>query len=296
MNNYFTSCPCCGKSAISVALSARDYTVSNQEFQIWQCADCTVRFTQNVPDKLEIGKYYQSEDYISHSDTKKGFINSLYHHVRNLTLSSKKNLINKSTKLENGRLLDIGAGTAAFLHKMKQSGWEVEGLEPDTLARENAQQLYDLQLKPSEELFTLPNNSFDAITMWHVMEHVHDLHEYIDQLKRLIKPNGRIFMAVPNYTSFDANYYKEFWAAYDVPRHLYHFSPVSVTQLLLRHGLQLKDIKPMWFDSFYVSMLSEKYKRGKQDLVAAVWNGSISNWKAIWNNEKCSSIIYIVGV
>lgn len=294
MSIAYNSCPCCGKSAISYALSAKDHTVSKQEFEIWHCADCTARFTQNAPDKQEIGKYYQSEDYISHTDTKKGFINSLYHRVRNLTLASKQKLINKSTKLQKGRLLDIGAGTAAFLHKMKQSGWDVEGLEPDSLARENAKQLYGLDLKTSEQLFELPAQSFDAITMWHVLEHVHDLHEYVDQLKLLLKPEGRIFIAVPNYTSFDAGYYKHFWAAYDVPRHLYHFSPTSITQLLLRHGLQLKGIKAMWFDSFYVSMLSEKYKRGKQDLVAAVWNGSISNWKAVWNTEKCSSIIYIV--
>lgn len=295
MSIVYSSCPVCRKSAITRVLSAKDYTVSQSEFEIWQCTDCTVRFTQGVPDEQEIGKYYQSETYISHSDTKKGFINGMYHRVRGITLSSKKNLVKKSTGVQAGSLLDLGAGTGAFLHIMQQAGWTVQGLEPDGLAREKAKQLYGISLQPSELLFDLAAESFDVITMWHVLEHVHNLHEYVDQLKKLIKPNGRIFIAVPNYTSYDAGFYKQHWAAYDVPRHLYHFSPASITQLLLLHGLQLKAIKPMWFDSFYVSMLSEQYKRGKQDLVAAVWNGSISNWKAIWNRERCSSVIYIVG-
>ena len=291
----YASCPCCGKTNTSYALSAVDHTVSQENFEIWQCADCTLRFTQNVPDKEDIGRYYKSEDYISHTDTKKGFINNMYHRVRRITLASKKNLIKRSTALHSGHVLDIGAGTGAFLHHMQQAGWVVQGLEPDDMARQKAKELHGLELRPSASLFELPGESFDAISMWHVLEHVHDLHDYVTQLKRLIRQNGRIFIAVPNYTSYDAGYYKHHWAAYDVPRHLYHFSPASITQLLLHHGLQLKAIKPMWFDSFYVSMLSEKYKRGKQDLVAAVWNGTISNWKAIWNRERCSSLIYVVG-
>lgn len=290
----YNACPCCNSENIVKALSAKDRTVSNEEFEIWQCNACTARFTQNVPDKNEIEKYYQSEDYISHSDTKKGFINSLYHRVRKRTLHSKRKTVEKFTKLSTGKVLDIGAGTGAFLSTMDKAGWNVTGIEPDETARENAKKLYGLSLQTPQELFNLPPQSFDAITMWHVLEHVHELHEYMDQLKKLLKPTGCLFVAVPNYTCYDEKVYKEFWAAYDVPRHLYHFSPRSITQLLLQHGLQLKDIKPMWYDSIYVSMLSEKYKSGKNNFLKAGWTGSVSNWRALFNRETCSSLIYII--
>ena len=290
----YSACTCCNSENIVKALSAKDYTVSNEEFEIWQCNACTARFTQNVPDKNEIEKYYQSEDYISHSDTKKGFINSLYHRVRKRTLHSKRKNVEKFTKLSTGKVLDIGAGTGAFLSTMDKAGWNVTGIEPDEIARENAKKLYGLSLQTPQELFNLPPQSFDAITMWHVLEHVHELHEYMDQLIKLLKPRGCLFVAVPNYTCYDEKVYKEFWAAYDVPRHLYHFSPRSITQLLLQHGLQLKDIKPMWYDSFYVSMLSEKYKSGKNNFLNAIWTGSVSNWRALFNKETCSSLIYII--
>jgi len=289
-----SKCPCCKSPKIAFALAAKDYTVSQENFEIWQCNVCTARFTQHIPAEDEIGKYYQSEDYISHSDTKKGWINSIYHFVRKRTLSAKKNLIKKQTHLSTGKVLDVGAGTGAFLNSMQKNGWQAEGVEPDATAREKAKFLYGLDIKPSAELFNYLPESFDAITLWHVLEHVHDLDGYLEQLKKLLKKNGRIFIAVPNYTSYDAKVYQQFWAAYDVPRHLYHFSPVSMMQLLLRHGLQLKKIKPMWYDSFYVSMLSEKYKAGKNNFISALINGYISIWKALWNKEKCSSVIYII--
>ena len=290
----YSACPCCNGVDISKVLSAADHTVSNETFEIWQCNVCTARFTQNVPDKNEIEKYYKSENYISHSDTKQGFINSLYHFVRKRTLNGKRKLVEKYTKVSIGKILDIGAGTGAFLQVMQKSEWDVTGFEPDETARENAKKLYGLSLQPSEELFNLKAETFDAITLWHVLEHVHELHEYMDQLKKLLKLTGCLFIAIPNYACYDEKIYKEFWAGYDVPRHLYHFSPTSITQLLLQHGLQLKEIKPMWYDSFYVSMLSEKYKTGKNNFLNACWNGYVSNWKALFNKERCSSIIYIV--
>lgn len=294
MMTIHTVCPCCKEKNIGKVLLVKDHSVSNEVFEIWECRLCTARFTQNTPCKSEIGRYYQSENYISHSETKKGFINSLYHSVRKQTLSSKKDLIKKITKLSAGNILDVGAGTGAFLHTMKNSGWTVTGLEPDENARANANNLYGIQLQPSQNLFALPAETFDAITLWHVLEHVHDLHEYLDQLKKLLKPDGCLFIAVPNYTCYDEKVYKEFWAAYDVPRHLYHFSPTSITQLLLHHGLQLKKIKHMWYDSFYVSMLSEKYRTGKNNFIDACWNGYVSNWKALFDTERCSSVIYII--
>ena len=289
----YDSCPCCGQKNITPVFSAEDYTLSHERFEIWECKNCTLRFTQNVPGQDKIGAYYQSENYISHSDTNKGLINNLYHKVRIRTLAKKRKMVEEITGKSGGSILDVGCGTGAFLHTMQLSGWKITGLEPDEAARKKAQELYSLDLDSSEKIFSLPAESFDAITMWHVLEHVHELHEYIKRLKELLKPGGKLFIAVPNYTSYDEKVYKEFWAAYDVPRHLYHFSPASMHTLLSLHEMPVVSIKPMWYDSFYVSMLSEQYKTGKSHPLKAFIIGVISNLKAIFNNEKCSSVIYV---
>ena len=289
----YKACPVCGDKNISKVLSVKDYTVSGEEFEIWECKNCTLRFTQNIPAEENIGRYYQSEEYISHTDTKEGFVNNLYHSVRKRTLVEKRKLIETATGKKMGNVLDVGAGTGAFLNTMKNAGWNCTGLEPDETARKNAKDLYDINLKEAKELSSLPAESFDAITLWHVLEHVHQLQDYIDQLKKLLKPKGKLFIAVPNYTSADAQLYGKFWAAYDVPRHLYHFSPNAMKTLLSEHGLQVETMKPMWYDSVYVSLLSEKYKTGKSNPAKAFLNGMISNAETFFNKSKCSSIIYI---
>ncbi len=275
------------------ALTAIDHTVSHESFAIWQCRQCTLRFTQDVPDAASIGPYYRSDEYISHSNTNKGLVNRLYHLVRNQTLLDKFRLIASATRKRQGKLLDIGAGTGAFVGHMQQNGWEVTGLEPDETAREKARTDHRVVLLGTDELFKLAPDSFDAITLWHVMEHVHDLHPYVEQLKALVRRNGRIFIAIPNYTSYDARVYREAWAAYDVPRHLYHFSPDAMEALLDQHGLQLQYSQPMWYDAIYISMLSEKY-RGKGNAIRAVFNGFSSNARAFVDKAKCSSLIYVV--
>jgi len=252
-----------------------------------------LRFTQDVPDAASIGPYYRSDEYISHSNTNKGLVNRLYHMVRRQTLSDKYRLVASATRKRQGKLLDIGAGTGAFVGYMQKEGWEVTGLEPDETARERARTDNAVQLLDTDQLFQLPPDSFDAITLWHVMEHVHALHPYVEQLKTLVRRNGRIFIAVPNYTSYDARVYGENWAAYDVPRHLYHFSPDAMATLLEAHGLQLQYSQPMWYDAIYISMLSEKY-RGHGGAVRAVFNGMSSNVRAFIDKSKCSSLIYVV--
>src|SRR6185312_13426 len=289
----YKSCPNCGGSNISRVLSAKDYTVSNEEFDIWECKNCTLRFTQNIPEERNIGKYYHSENYISHTDTSKGFINNLYHKVRKRTLVQKKKLIEKATGKQTGNILDVGAGTGAFLNSMKHASWNCTGIEPDKVAREKAFDLYAIRLQEAEQIDSLPSETFDAITLWHVLEHVHELHKYVEQLKNLLLPDGKLFIAVPNYTSGDEKIYDKYWAAYDVPRHLYHFSPKSMEMLLNTHGLRVEKIKPMWYDSVYVSMLSEKYKTGDSHPVRAFINGMISNLEAVSDKTKCSSLIYI---
>jgi 2-polyprenyl-3-methyl-5-hydroxy-6-metoxy-1,4-benzoquinol methylase len=291
---HYAQCPACGSENITELFKAADHTVSNQQFAIWHCSSCTLRFTQDVPGQDDIGPYYQSEKYISHSDTKKSLVNTLYHFVRKKTLQSKKNLVTQQTGLLKGIMLDIGCGTGAFLNTMKMAGWGITGLEPDAIARSKAAELYNLHPESPEKLFTLKEGSFNAITMWHVLEHVHDLHGYMKQLHKILSASGRLFIAVPNYTSYEATVYRQNWASWDVPRHLYHFSPQAMKALLLQHGFVLKAIKPMWFDSFYISMLSEQYKNRKGNIFMAFIRGLQSNLKAWRSKEKCSSIIYIV--
>ncbi len=301
---HYTNCPVCGAADLRNVLSVKDHSVSGETFQVVECSNCSLRFTQDPPDAYGIVPYYKSEEYISHTNTSKGLINRMYQTVRKRTLRKKRKLIKRSTGLEKGKILDLGSGTGAFVNKMKQYGWEVTGLEPDADARKVGNQLYHIELSDTSGFYQLPAGNFDAITLWHVLEHVHDLQEYVAQLKLLLKENGKLFIAVPNYTSKDAAIYKECWAAYDVPRHLYHFSPRSMQVLMEQHGLKIRQYKPMWYDSFYVSMLSSKYKnarlndpvgQGRTNLFASFFNGFRSNVNAMINVKRCSSVIYIIG-
>jgi SAM-dependent methyltransferase len=292
---HYTSCPSCNSDQLQPALSAVDQTVSHETFSVLQCGNCGLRFTQDVPDAGSIGRYYQSDNYISHSNTNKGLVNRLYHMVRRQTLSDKYRLIASATRTRQGKLLDIGAGTGAFVGYMQERGWEVTGLEPDETARRVALTDHRVELLQMDRLYDLPPDSFDAITLWHVLEHVHDLHPYIERLKTLVRRSGRIFIAVPNYTCYDAEVYQAFWAAYDVPRHLYHFSPEAMESLLTQHGLQLQYSQPMWYDSIYISMLSEKYRGGGHgNNVKAIMTGLVSNVKAFIDKSRCSSLIYVI--
>jgi 2-polyprenyl-3-methyl-5-hydroxy-6-metoxy-1,4-benzoquinol methylase len=290
---HYTHCPVCNSSDINPLFTVADHSVSKESFVIWQCGNCTLRFTQDVPDEASIGPYYQSTDYISHTNTSKGLVNQLYQKVRNYTLDQKTKLIINQT-VKTGNILDLGAGIGAFLNTMKESGWEITGIEPDEGARQQAKKLFDLELQQTDALQQLPENSFDAITLWHVLEHVHQLHAYVEKLKTLLRPSGKIFIAVPNYESLDSSIYKLYWAAYDVPRHLYHFTPKAISFLMQEHGLNVIAKKPMWFDSFYISLLSSKYKNGKTKWFGAGWSGLRSNVKALLNRDYCSSVIYII--
>lgn len=288
----YTQCPVCKSTDFSEVMQAKDYTVSGEMFGIAHCKACTHRFTNPVPGQAEIGPYYKSAEYVSHTNTSKGLINALYQRVRKITLRSKRKLLERSTGLSKGAHLDVGSGAGAFLATMKAAGWDCLGLEPDPDARAVAKADFGVEAKPIEELFNLGEEKFDAITMWHVLEHVHELDAYMVKLKALLKDNGRLFIAVPNYTSFDGQKYQAKWAAYDVPRHLYHFSPTSMKRLLELNGLKLIEMKRMPYDSFYVSMLTERNNGG--GMVKAIWIGWRSWWTALWSLERCSSLIYVI--
>ncbi|RYY88198.1 MAG: class I SAM-dependent methyltransferase [Chitinophagaceae bacterium] len=291
---HHSQCPVCDSRSIGPVLTATDYTVSREEFAIWECAACRLRFTQDVPDAQQIGPYYKSEDYISHSDTNKGLINRLYQRVRRTTLRQKVKLVQEATGKSSGRALDVGCGTGAFLNALRGAGWNVQGVEPDDDARALAIKQYKLDVQEASALYQLSPGSFDLITLWHVLEHVHDLQGYLAQLKLLLAPGGKLVVAVPNYTSGDAAIYGRYWAAYDVPRHLYHFAPGSMKVLVQRHGMQVAKERPQWYDSYYISLLSSRYKYGSTHWIGAPLAGLRSNLGARLNTERCSSVVYII--
>lgn len=293
MKVHYDVCPVCHAADIGPLFTVTDHSISGEDFIIWQCRRCSLRFTQDVPDEMSIGRYYQSPEYVSHSNTSKGLVNQLYQKVRRLTLSQKASFVIRHTK-KKGKLLDLGAGVGAFLHAMQEKGWEVVGIEPDENARAQAKKDFGINLLQANAWDAWPPESFDAISLWHVLEHVHALHPYMEKLKSLLKKDGKLFIAVPNYRSLDASIYASNWAAYDVPRHLYHFSPASMEMLVRAHGMKLTEKKPMWFDSFYISLLSSKYRNGSIRWIGAGLSGLRSNMKALLNKDRCSSLVYVI--
>ena len=291
----FPPCPICNATDINSLMHTKDYSLTQESFDIIECANCSLKYTFPIPTIDKIAPYYNFTEYISHTDVKEGWMNQLYHFVRTKTLQQKSNWVQSLFTGHKGKILEVGAGTGAFANVMSQKKWEVTALEPDLASRQRAFDNYKINLRPIEDLTNLPKENFDVICLWHVLEHVHDLKGYIATFSKILKTNGRLIIAVPNYTSYDAQYYKNHWAAYDVPRHLYHFSPASIQVLLDPFNLQLIQAKPMWYDSFYVSLLSEKYRKsGFIGYFRAFLIGSISNLKAINNPDKASSITYVI--
>jgi 2-polyprenyl-3-methyl-5-hydroxy-6-metoxy-1,4-benzoquinol methylase len=270
-------------------LKVKDHSVSGEVFELFRHDQLDMLATFPKPELDKLGAYYESEDYISHTDGKRSVFEKAYHFIKGIALKDKVGLINKYQN-SKGKLLDIGAGTGDFLAAAKNNGWKVSGAEPNEKAKGIASKK-GVVLDESTTHFE--SNSFDVITMWHVLEHVYDPEIQIRELKRLVKPNGTIIIAVPNFNSFDAKYYGEFWAAYDVPRHLWHFSKTAIHKLFQRELLELTEVLPMKFDAFYVSLLSEKYKTGKMNYPKAFWIGLKSNVFGAKNMEY-SSHIYVI--
>ena len=272
-------------------MECTDHFLSGESFQILSCDKCGLRFTNPRPTGNDLPSYYKSEEYISHSNIKKGLVNSLYHAVRHLTIKRKYNTVRRFAS--GRRILDIGCGTGELLNFFNQRGWTSTGIEPDRDARDYAASNYGLTITDLESLSLQQGAKFDVITMWHVLEHVNNLHDYLDKIKGLLDENGTFIVAVPNSESWDAKHYKEYWAAFDVPRHLYHFSRDSIHALMSMHRFEWKKTLPMRFDAFYISLLSEKYKSGKQNLLKGFFYGLYSNFRALMNNGNYSSLIYV---
>lgn len=277
-------------------LICKDYTVSGKKFELIYHSDLDMYATHPKPSEKELPAYYKSEKYISHTDSKKSLFELVYQLVKNYTINKKVKLID-SLQTREKSLLDIGCGTGDFLNVSQKRGWEVSGLEPNIDARKVAIKKIKEQTKLYENIEELLKNEtkkkYDVISLWHVLEHVADYKDYINKIKSVLKKEGVLIIAVPNFKSFDASYYKEYWAAYDVPRHLWHFSQNSIKTIFEKQNMQLVKTLPMKFDSYYVSLLSEKYKTGKTNLFNAFKIGFMSNWKAKKTNEY-SSLIYVL--
>lgn len=288
-----THCPLCHSGEISGYLKARDHLLSSEEFSILQCRRCSFIFTDGVPSADQIGKYYQSTEYISHSDTRQGLMNKLYHTARNIMLEKKFRVVNKMSG--GGKLLDIGSGTGYFPAYMKKKGYQVTGVEIDEQAREFAKKEFGIPVfSPEEFLNDKIEGKFDVITLWHVLEHLDDFDLYLKKMLDRLEKDGKLVIALPNCSSFDARFYKEKWAGYDVPRHLWHFTPATFKILAEKHGLEIIKMKRLPLDPFYNSMLSEKYKGCKLYIVAGTVIGKLAYIESLFNIKKSSSIVYFL--
>lgn len=287
MNN---KCPWCGSEKAQINLWLKDEFLSKEDFHICECLSCGLLYTMPRPTKDKIGAYYKSEEYYSHQENNTGFIPKLYEAIKKTNLRYKYKMATEG--LEMGKLLDIGCGVGDFIHTAEEKGWKGMGVEPSEEAKKIARNRIKAEIIDSEAMEKLPNQSFDLITMWHVLEHVDDLRWQVDQLERLLKTNGRIVIAVPNYKSYDAQFYKEHWAAYDVPRHLNHFDKTTLVKIFKSKGLELKRTEKLVWDAYYISYMSEQYRIHKFPLLQGAFRGFISNCKARHSGEW-SSMVYI---
>ncbi len=288
-----TTCPICNSSEKTTFLKSRNFRINEVVFDIEECSKCEFRYTSPLPSVDEIGEYYATDNYVSHTGTKKGLVNKLFHTARFFTLRSKFNLIKR---VSNGKKhLDIGAGNGVFLEFVKEKGWDVSGIELDDQSRSAIENRLGINIAK-----TVYDNQeiekYDVITMWHVLEHVYDLKKDIETIKQKLKSDGALIVAVPNCDSYDAKKYEKYWAAYDLPIHLYHFRPKNIQDLFAQFDMEVKEIQPMKFDSYYISLVSEKYKNGGKNslgvLFRGFYNGLISNLKA--KSDSYSSQIYII--
>ncbi len=285
-------CPNCNIELTKV-FSTKDYLVSGESFDIVECSICQLRLTNPFPEKTDIGTYYESDEYISHSDESKGLFNFIYIMVRTYMLGRKRKIVKRSFGSSSGNLLDIGCGTGHFLNKMKDHDWNVKGVDASPKVQVIVRDKFGIDIESPDEWMN-SEEKYDVITCWHSLEHVHEPWDYLQKIKQQLNENGILLVALPNYDSTDSKKYGANWAAYDTPRHLYHFTPVSMKKMMNHNGFDVKKYFRMNFDPFYVSILSAKHKR--TSLLTGILNGLISWSVSVFKKEKCSSLIYIMKV
>lgn len=287
-----TSCPLCGGKEFEQFLTVQDHFLTGESFLICRCNACGLKFVNPRPTNEQIGKYYQSDQYISHNSSGWSLFNWVYRVARHFAIRQKFNLVRHNTK--GVRLLDIGCGTGELLKYCKRRGYVVQGMEPNELPRQYAIEHNGIDVKSSLSELSCGGEGYDCIMLWHVLEHIHLLNETFDNIKNLLDKDGRLVIAVPNHESFDAKYYNSYWAGYDVPRHLYHFTRDTITRLADKHGFAVQKVFPQKMDSYYVSILSEKYRRGTTNIFSAFINGWKSNHFAKRADMGYSSMIFLL--
>ena len=287
-------CPLCSSDKISFFIRCKDHLLSKEDYDLFKCSACNFVFTQDHPGEQDIGKYYESDDYISHDDEAKGFLNRIYLLARDIMLNKKRKVVETATAINSGNLLDIGSGTGYFGGTMKKAGWMVTGIEPNNKASDYGVARFGLNMVKQELISELPASSFDCITLWHVLEHFHEPFKNASEIKRLLKPDGLCIVALPNIDSFDSKYYESIWAAYDVPRHLWHFSPSTFELFSKRAGFRIEGILNLPLDVFYISILSEKNKGSKLSFIKGLIRGGWFSLKGSGRKNKSSSLIYIL--
>jgi len=287
-------CPLCSSEKIGLQFICNDHFVSRKDFAIFKCSVCDFLFTQDCPEESDMVQFYESEKYISHSNTSEGFSNKFYRIARSVMLLRKKELIKKITGLKKGTILDIGSGTGHFAGTMKKAGWMVRGIEINEKARRFSISNFGLETGTPAEISTLESTIYDCITLWHALEHFHDPFKYISEIYRLLKPGAICVIALPNCRSFDAAHYNRFWAAWDVPRHLWHFNPATFSLFSEKAGFSLEKIRSLPLDVFYISMLSEKYKGSSLSFIKGMTKAKWFAFLSLFNKKRSSSIIYIL--
>jgi SAM-dependent methyltransferase len=287
-------CLVCSSTDTALKFSCKDHLTGGEDFDVYTCRNCGFVFTANPPPENDTGKYYDAGDYISHSDTKKGLTNRLYHFTRNLMLFRKRDIIRKATGLKTGTLLDIGCGTGYFAAFMKDAGWKVTGMEVNEKASNFAKEKFNLEVVNDPDLLSPGQGCFDCITLWHVFEHFYDPLKCIVSVRRLLKPGGKCIIAMPNCSSFDARHYGRFWAAWDVPRHLWHFTPETLRTFSEKNGFVIDPVRSLPADVFYISILSERYRGTNLPFITGIVTGLWFAVLASFCKKRTSSLIYIL--
>ena len=293
--NYqdFKPCPLCGASGQIPYANCTDFTVSKESYTLLRCPECGVVYTLDPPSEDEMTRYDKLNLKLKLGDKPKGLTQKLYYRVRAYMLGWKARMVEKLAYRTRGSLLNYGAKTGFFSHKMERRGWKVTSVERYHEERLFSLEMFHHRMIDVPEMDSLHAGTFDVITMWHVFEHTHHPNELLSRFYELLRPGGILVMACPNIRSTDAMHYGPYWAAYDVPRHLWHFDPNSINILAHRHGFTLMHHEKMPFDSFYISVLSEKHMRHKLAFIRGILYG-LHSWRiSLTRRSRSSSIVYV---
>jgi SAM-dependent methyltransferase len=289
---HYTNCPLCHASNLDDYIPVSDHFLSGEKFMLIKCRECGLVITQDHPDEKDAGRYYESVNYVSHNDKAGGISAAVYRIAREFMLKRKYRMICRAAGMDRGKLLDIGSGTGHFLAMMKKNGWSVTGIEVNEKAREYSKENFGLDVKTGLDNSVIESGPFDVITLWHVLEHFQNPFSYMNEISKLLKKEGILVIALPNSQSSDALYYGEFWAAWDVPRHLWHFTPDVFKRFAQNYGYTVKSMKPLPLDVFYISFLSEKYKGSRTPFLKGLFIGLRFLLTSPSDGKESSSVIY----